>query len=77
MSSRRNKRNIRIRFTWLDVLGLFLSALAIGCGVASFFVAETRVLLGVGLMLMVAGQVPLWIRFGQRIRRDDAQRSKR
>jgi hypothetical protein len=77
MSSPRSKGNIRIRFTWLDVLGLLVSVLAIACVVASFFVAEANVLRGVGLLLVVAGQVPLWVRLGQRIRRDDARYSKR
>jgi hypothetical protein len=48
-----------LRFTLVDVVGLVVSAIAIGCFVAAFFVPETKALLVAGWVLVVTGQVIL------------------
>jgi membrane-bound ClpP family serine protease len=75
MSSPRRKGILR--FTLVDVVGLFLSAIAIGCFVAAIFAPETKALLVAGWVLVITGQVILWVRLARRMRLDDAQRQKR
>ncbi|MDQ0744159.1 hypothetical protein QFZ62_001467 [Clavibacter sp. B3I6] len=75
MSSPRRKGVLH--FALVDVVGLTLSAIAIGCFVAAFFVSETKALPVIGWVLVVTGQVILWVRLARRMRLEDARRQKR
>jgi uncharacterized membrane protein len=69
------RRDRNIRFTAGAILGMLVSVLAIGCGVA-YLVTEHKAFLAAGVVLMVAGQVIYWIHMSRRTRREEARRMK-
>jgi hypothetical protein len=70
------RRRLNFKFTPVAVFGLLASTLGIVCMVV-FLTTENKAFLAAGLVLVVSGQVGLWVRTLKGLRQEDAKWSKR
>jgi uncharacterized membrane protein HdeD (DUF308 family) len=67
---------LNLKLTRFAVFGLLASTLGIVCMVV-FLASENKTFLAAGLVLVVSGQIGLWVQNLKRMRQEDAKWSKR
>ncbi|PPF63903.1 hypothetical protein C5E16_14925 [Clavibacter michiganensis] len=70
------RRRLIFKLTRFAMFGLLASTLGIVCMVV-FLRSENKTFLAAGLVLVVSGQIGLWVQTLERMRQEDAKWSKR
>ncbi|CAQ03211.1 hypothetical protein ACR8AL_09160 [Clavibacter sepedonicus] len=70
------RRRLNFKLTRFAVFGLLASTLGIVCMVR-FLTSENKTFLAADLVLVVSGQIGLWVQNLKRMRQEDAKWSKR